>query len=99
MKKPDVSNGCRRGKEITIYWDGTGLSTEANRKDDARVYEHAAHETATATSSRSVLGNVPVATSKLGAERGDYAEADSDYDAVQVNKTDDKNNCIIADGV
>ena len=42
---------------------------------------------------------VYLATSKLGAERDDYAEADSDYDAVQVNKTDDKNNCIIADGV
>lgn len=42
---------------------------------------------------------VYLATSKLGAERDDYAQADSDYDAVQVNKTDDKNNCIIADGV
>ena len=42
---------------------------------------------------------VYLATSKLGEERDDYAEADSDYDAVQVNKTDDKNNCIIADGV
>jgi hypothetical protein len=42
---------------------------------------------------------VYLATSKLGAERDDYAEADSDYDAVQVNKTDDKNSCIIADGV
>ena len=42
---------------------------------------------------------VHLATSKLGEERDDYAEADSSYGAVQVNKTDDKNNCIIADGV
>ena len=67
---------------------------EANGNDDARVFEQAARDTATATSSKSVLGNV-----EARGRAHDYTETDSDCDAVHVNKTDDNNDCITTDGV
>jgi hypothetical protein len=45
---------------------------EANGNDDARVFEHAARDTATATSSKSVLGNV-----EARGRAHDYTETDS----------------------
>ena len=67
---------------------------EANGNDDARVFEHAARDTATAMSSRSVLGNV-----EARGRAHDYTKTDSDCDAVHVNKTDDNSDCITTNGV
>jgi hypothetical protein len=51
------------------YSLGIRFLRKANGNEDARVYEYAAHNAATATSSKSVLGYLAMSKLLVGAER------------------------------
>ena len=71
---------------MIIHWQLGFYVYKANGNEDARVYEYAgcaAHNAATATSSKSVLGYLAMSKLLVGAER----DSDSEHPSATVTRT------------